>query len=58
MKDYKLWDAKNKKIVLEQACHVWWDFIVEVYHLSLGGEDEHQGYIAAGGGWCYFTTYN
>ena len=44
MKGYRLWDPEIKKIVLSQ------DFIVEVYRLSAGGEDEDQGSIAAGGG--------
>ena len=32
-----------------------WDFIVEFYHLSAGGEVEDQGCIAAGECWCYST---
>jgi len=47
---------RKQEVCVESACHVRWDFTVEVYHLSAGGEIEDQGCIAAGGGWCHFTT--
>ena len=46
---YRLWDPEDKKIVMSRKCHFWRDFIVEVHRLSAGGEDEDQGWIAAGG---------
>ena len=44
MKGYRIWDPKNKKIVLSQ--HVKF---LEISLLIAGGEEEDQGCIAAGG---------
>ena len=31
---------RKQKDRVEQACHNFWDFIVEVYHLAADGDDE------------------
>jgi len=32
----------KQEYYIEQACHIRWDFIVEVYLLSAGGEVKNQ----------------
>jgi len=56
LKDYKLWDSKNKKIMLRR--YVTFDEAsLLIYHLSAGGEDEKPKMYRSGGGF-YFIISN
>ena len=35
LKGYKLRDSKKQKDLVKQVCHIWWGFIIEVYHLQV-----------------------